>query len=189
MEKIINKKKQGSIVDVLRDAILSGTITADTELTQVDIAESLGVSRMPVREALIVLEYQGLIRRLPNNHVKVVHIDDEYITSIFRFISEQEIKLLESHDMKEFSFDGEMDFHRKLCRLESCEFIARTLETAVEVYIGYYITQNSDPDRIGQLKDLVVKAVEKNNLAVKTLANIYFASLTGYKIGGTYAWT
>ena len=39
-------------------------------MTQNELAESLGVSRMPVREALMILEYQGLIIRLPNNHVK-----------------------------------------------------------------------------------------------------------------------
>ena len=72
MDKIEIKKKQGSIVEALRDAILSGSIPADTEMTQNELAQSLGVSRMPVREALIILEYQGLIRRLPNNHVRVV---------------------------------------------------------------------------------------------------------------------
>ena len=55
MDKIEIKKKQGSIVEALRDAILSGSIPADTEMTQNELAQSLGVSRMPVREALIIL--------------------------------------------------------------------------------------------------------------------------------------
>ena len=84
MDKIEIKKKQGSIVEALRDAILSGSIPADTEMTQNELAQSLGVSRMPVREALIILEYQGLIRRLPNNHVRVVPQTREYIAELFR---------------------------------------------------------------------------------------------------------
>ena len=61
MEYIGNKKKQGSIVELLRDEILAGNIPDGSEMTQNELAESLGVSRMPVREALILLEYQGLI--------------------------------------------------------------------------------------------------------------------------------
>ena len=39
MDKIEIKKKQGSIVEALRDAILSGSIPADTEMTHSPIAE------------------------------------------------------------------------------------------------------------------------------------------------------
>ena len=60
MKAIRLPKKPDSVVNALRDAILSGQIASGTELTQVELAESLGVSRMPVREALIILEYQGL---------------------------------------------------------------------------------------------------------------------------------
>ena len=53
MDKIEIKKKQGSIVEALRDAILSGSIPADTEMTQNELAQSLGVSRMPVKSSSI----------------------------------------------------------------------------------------------------------------------------------------
>ena len=49
MEQIGIKKKQGSIVEILRDAILSGRIPEDMEMTQNELAQELGVSRMPVR--------------------------------------------------------------------------------------------------------------------------------------------
>lgn len=42
---------------------MAGNIPDGSEMTQNELAESLGVSRMPVREALILLEYQGLIDR------------------------------------------------------------------------------------------------------------------------------
>ena len=41
--------KQNSVVEVLQDAILSGTLTARMELKQNELAESLEVSRMPIR--------------------------------------------------------------------------------------------------------------------------------------------
>ena len=58
MEYIGNKKKQGSIVELLRDEILAGNIPDGSEMTQNELAEGLGVSRMPVREAPILLEYR-----------------------------------------------------------------------------------------------------------------------------------
>ena len=63
MAQTAGKKKQGSIVEILKEEILSGRIPCGREMTQNELAESLGVSRMPVREALILLEYQGLIQR------------------------------------------------------------------------------------------------------------------------------
>ena len=51
MEQIGIQKKNGGVVEALQTAILSGQIPAGTEMTQNELAESLGVSRMPVREA------------------------------------------------------------------------------------------------------------------------------------------
>ena len=50
MEYIGIQKKNGGVVEALQQAILSGQIPAGTEMTQNELAESLGVSRMPVRE-------------------------------------------------------------------------------------------------------------------------------------------
>ena len=50
------------VTKVLRDAIITGTLKPGTELLQIDIAERLGVSRTPLREALRVLENDGLVR-------------------------------------------------------------------------------------------------------------------------------
>ena len=83
MEYIGIQKKNGGVVEALQQAILSGQIPAGTEMTQNELAESLGVSRMPVREALMILEYQGLIIRLPNNHVKAADLNEDDIAADF----------------------------------------------------------------------------------------------------------
>ena len=82
MEYIGIQKKNGSVVEALQQAILSGQIPAGTEMTQNELAESLGVSRMPVREALMILEYQGLIIRLPNNRIKAADLTEETLRQI-----------------------------------------------------------------------------------------------------------
>ena len=55
----------------LRSAILSGEIAPGTRLYQHDIAERLGASRIPVREALLILEAEGLTESQANRGSRV----------------------------------------------------------------------------------------------------------------------
>lgn len=48
-------------IDRLRRAILTGELTEGTPLPEAQTASKLGVSRVPVREALVELERQGLV--------------------------------------------------------------------------------------------------------------------------------
>ncbi len=52
MKKIERKQTRDQIAQMIRYQILSGAMKAGDELTQESIAEQLGLSRMPVREAL-----------------------------------------------------------------------------------------------------------------------------------------
>ncbi len=66
----------------MQEAILSGELSG--RITQNELAANLGVSRMPVREALIALEYQGLLERDANQHVRIANLNGENILEIFR---------------------------------------------------------------------------------------------------------
>jgi DNA-binding GntR family transcriptional regulator len=55
----------------LRAAILHGELTAGSELSQVKLADEFGVSRGPVREALRLLEREGLVEAELNRRVRV----------------------------------------------------------------------------------------------------------------------
>jgi DNA-binding GntR family transcriptional regulator len=46
----------------LRDAIFDGRLQPDQRLTQIPLSEHLGISRTPVREALLRLSQEGLVR-------------------------------------------------------------------------------------------------------------------------------
>ncbi|MBE1493526.1 DNA-binding GntR family transcriptional regulator [Amycolatopsis lexingtonensis] len=50
------------VADRLRDAIFDGGYAPGSQLREVELAEALGVSRGPVREALLKLEREGLVR-------------------------------------------------------------------------------------------------------------------------------
>ena len=55
----------------LRREIYAGELPDGAELRQEDIAAQLGISRLPVREAMQQLQNEGLLERLPNRHVRV----------------------------------------------------------------------------------------------------------------------
>jgi DNA-binding GntR family transcriptional regulator len=59
----------------LRTAILEGTIAPGTRIRQEDIAERLGASRLPVREALRMLELEGLTELEVNKGARVPTLD------------------------------------------------------------------------------------------------------------------
>ncbi|NBH05165.1 GntR family transcriptional regulator [Amycolatopsis sp. SID8362] len=50
------------VADRIRDAIFDGGYAPGSQLREVELAEALGVSRGPVREALLKLEREGLVR-------------------------------------------------------------------------------------------------------------------------------
>ncbi|MFS0868006.1 GntR family transcriptional regulator [Microbacterium sp. 179-B 1A2 NHS] len=60
----------------LRGAIIDGTIAPGEQLRDAEVAAWLGVSRTPVREALLELSRSGLVSALPGRSTVVTRIDD-----------------------------------------------------------------------------------------------------------------
>ena len=58
----------------IREAIISGRIAPGTWLRETQLATRLGVSRIPVREALTYLEAEGLVKRVPYRGTMVVRL-------------------------------------------------------------------------------------------------------------------
>ena len=143
MERIGIQKKQGSVVEILKNEILLGNIPSGTEMTQNELATSLGVSRMPVREALILLEYQGLVDRLPNNHVRVSQLSEEYFQKIFEmFLQMEQDAFLYVIKEKDELPEDEMNFHRFLYE-NPYSFQKKSMETVVEIYLSFAINSYS----------------------------------------------
>lgn len=59
----------------LREAILSGAMKPGARIRQEELAERFGSSRIPVREALRVLEAEGLVRLVANSGAWVAKLD------------------------------------------------------------------------------------------------------------------
>lgn len=68
----------------LRDALMSGAFRAGQRLVVEELAQQLGVSAMPVREALIALANEGLVEVLPRRGFRVGRIQRRDVEDVFR---------------------------------------------------------------------------------------------------------
>jgi DNA-binding GntR family transcriptional regulator len=67
----------------LRTMILDGHFPPGSMLSQVKLAESLGVSRIPLREALRMLQNEGLIQAEHNQRARVPSFDPAIVDSLY----------------------------------------------------------------------------------------------------------
>jgi len=82
-----SKDMRGSserVAQYLRSAILDGTIPPGARLRQEEIAERLGSSRLPVREALRMLEMEGLTQIEVNKGARVPELDLDQLETIYQ---------------------------------------------------------------------------------------------------------
>jgi DNA-binding GntR family transcriptional regulator len=80
----------------LRDAVLSGVYPSGTQLRQDALAASFGVSRIPVREALLQLEAEGLVRIIPHKGAVVAGLSQDEVDDVFELRLMLEVRLLRS---------------------------------------------------------------------------------------------
>lgn len=69
--------------DLLRNLIISGQIPQGTRIVEQTLADTLGISRMPVRDALSDLEHEGLIESRANGRY-IIELNDVDIQNLFQ---------------------------------------------------------------------------------------------------------
>ena len=70
--KVQRKLIWQQVLEHLRKQIVLGEIQKDEHLKEAELSEQLGVSRGPIREAIVQLEKEGLVHTLKNGRTKVV---------------------------------------------------------------------------------------------------------------------
>ena len=82
------------VAEGLRDAIRRGDYAPGTRLLQAEVAERFGASRVPVREALRILENEGLVRLVANTGAWVSSLTLAECEEIYRMRERLEPLLL-----------------------------------------------------------------------------------------------
>ena len=98
------------VFNTLRRAILRGELVPGQRLMEIQLAEKMGVSRTPVREAIRKLELEGLVVMIPRKGAEVAHISGKNLRDVLEVrraleelagelacarMSTEELKLLE----------------------------------------------------------------------------------------------
>lgn len=73
------------VFNTLRQAILRGELKPGERLMEIQLANKLGVSRTPIREAIRKLELEGLVLVIPRKGAEVADIKEKSLRMCWRF--------------------------------------------------------------------------------------------------------
>lgn len=122
-----NGQNTEDVYERVRAAILDGDLAAGSVMSQVALAEELGISRTPLREALRMLQSEGLVEGEPNRRVRVapmsakdleelyiirVALEAEALRLSIPGMTSEDIARLEGHMAEMAHFAQEKDYVR-----------------------------------------------------------------------------
>lgn len=185
-----NKRVCDYIAEAIQNEILSGRMSSGAPLRQEELADSLGYSRIPIREALQILESQGLAKRLATRHVVVADFSDEVITEIYELLADVEIKLLKGMMQSNCvlgesaineNMSAELQFHETIISNSHNEYFTHILENGLWCYIRFAVEETAAGRKNARRLELLSKIAEaysdKDIKIVRKLLGEYFESL------------
>ncbi|HKE38085.1 MAG TPA: GntR family transcriptional regulator, partial [Candidatus Baltobacteraceae bacterium] len=168
MEKTFERASTAvRVAAVLRERIANGELRPGSRLIELDISRELGVSRSPVREALLHLAEEGLVEILPYRGAMVVPLDKSRLTELLefrlalehfaleRFVERadsgtiarlrERVKTLRdaiARGDRQASIDADLAMHREMISLAGNALVERAYESLI-VQIRLYIDVTS----------------------------------------------
>jgi len=121
----------------LRDAILSGEISPGSRIRQEEIAERLGTSRLPVREALRMLETEGLTQLEANKSARVPTLDRDELDIVYEMRERIETLALRL-SLPHLTAQQESDLYRIQDEIEANDDVGTFLELDRRFHLGTY---------------------------------------------------
>jgi DNA-binding GntR family transcriptional regulator len=144
LDKVSRPAASERVAAYLREAILGGHIKPGERLRQEEIAERLGASRLPVREALRMLEAEGLTELETNKSARVPLLGSREVDLLYRMRERLEpLALTES-----MSRLGEAELHRLgqlQSRIENWPGVAEFLVLDREFHLLSYSRCDMEP--------------------------------------------
>ncbi|MEL6062254.1 MULTISPECIES: GntR family transcriptional regulator [unclassified Methylobacterium] len=93
-DRLRHKTVAAAVADSLRRRILTGELRPGVQLRQDALAEEFGISRIPIREALLQLEAVNLVKIAPHRGAVVSGLSLTEVEDIFRLRAQLEPQLL-----------------------------------------------------------------------------------------------
>lgn len=153
MEKLSNATTKEAIAQQLRELIFSRQLDDGQEITQNEVADSLCLSRMPVREAFLVLTEEGLLTRLANRHIAVNGINYDRALVYFRHLIMCDCMAMDYMKTHNDSSD-ERSWHEALLSSSGDPLIKAVCSSSLKGYTSYFFEKHRSPDRSALLKKI-----------------------------------
>ncbi len=77
-------------MSALRQMIFAGELTPGSDHLETELAERLGMSRTPVREAALMLQAQGLVEMRPRRGIRISPVSAQDMSDIYDILTELE---------------------------------------------------------------------------------------------------
>lgn len=196
----------------LRNWILDGTLAPGVKLRDKELAEKMGVSRTPIREAILRLEDEGLVQTKPNHSTHVSSIDFHNafhlysivwtleklaLTQAIGSIQDEHIQMMVDanekflENMKNRSrlsaLNADHDFHSvyvKLSENEELEKIISDLKVKLTRLDLYYFDRIKDANLSYEEHNQIIEALKQKDLskAIIAIENNWKNSFSRFKI-------
>lgn len=139
------------VFKTLRQAILTGELKPGERLMEIHLADKLGVSRTPIREAIRMLELEGLVTMIPRRGAEVAHITRKSLQDV--------LEVRRALDALAVELACERISEKDLNRLrEACDHFAEVTKTGdasqiakADVALHDIIVEAADNERLKQL--------------------------------------
>lgn len=168
--KLDNYKPLRELVfEAMREAIISGALRPGERLMEVQLAEDLGVSRTPVREAIRKLELEGFVLMIPRKGAYVADISLKDISSVFEV--RRALEGLAAELAAERASDEEIEqLERLLVELAGCAEARNTKEFVnLDAKFHEVVYTASRNERLGQILSLLIEQIMR--FRTRTLSN------------------
>ena len=164
------------VFNTLRKAILKGELKPGERLMEIALADKLGVSRTPIREAMRKLELEGLVVMVPRKGAQVANITEKDLNDVLEVrialenmaiekacarMTKEDIEELESaaKDFQKIIASGSLvemaeadeEFHEKIYRASGNARLMQVLSNLREQIYRYRIEYLKDEDTRQQL--------------------------------------
>lgn len=186
------------VFNTLRQAILKGELEPGERLMEIQLADRLGVSRTPIREAIRKLELEGLVLMIPRKGAEVAKISEKSLRDVLEIrraldalaielcierMSEEDIQSLtdaqevfrQSVENSEPMTIAENDehFHDVIYNSTNNQRLVQMLNNLREQMYRYRLEYIKDADKRQILvleHDQILKAIKERNVAEAKIA-------------------
>jgi len=150
------RNASAAATELIRAAIVDGRLAPGQRLKEEELARELGISRTPVREALLILQAEGLVDAAPNRGAVVKALDADDLEDLYQLRA-----LLEGHAARRAA--ANISETALVSLRESCDRFERIIEGDVQELVKENLLFHNvilDASGSRRVSDLVRRVIE-----------------------------